>query len=53
MRLLAWTLEKKVLSKSALQNLKAELADLKEKKEEWECFSNGINQVLGGVLFGY
>ena len=26
---------------------------LKEKKEEWECFSNGINQVLGGVLFGY
>lgn len=26
---------------------------LKEKKEEWECFSNGINEVLGGVLFGY
>lgn len=26
---------------------------LKEKKEEWESFSNGINQVLGGVLFGY
>ena len=26
---------------------------LKEKKEEWECFSMGINQVLGGVLFGY
>lgn len=25
----------------------------KEKKEEWECFSTGINQVLGGVLFGY
>ena len=26
---------------------------LKEKKEEWKCFSNGVNQVLGGVLFGY
>ena len=26
---------------------------LKEKKKEWECFSNGINEVLGGVLFGY
>ena len=26
---------------------------LKEKKEEWECFSSGINQVLGGVLFEY
>lgn len=38
MRLLAWTLEKKVLSKSALQNLKAELADLKEKKEEWVAY---------------
>ena len=24
---------------------------LKEKKEEWEIFSNGINQVLGGVSF--
>lgn len=26
---------------------------LKEKKEEWESFSTGINQVLGGVSFGY
>lgn len=26
---------------------------LKEKKEEWKIFSGGINQVLGGVLFGY
>lgn len=26
---------------------------LKSKKEEWISFSNGINQVLGGVLFGY
>ena len=26
---------------------------LKERKEEWEIFSRGINQVLGGVLFGY
>ena len=24
---------------------------LKEKKEEWKIFSNGINQVLGGVSF--
>lgn len=24
---------------------------LKEKKEEWENFSNGINHVLGGVSF--
>ena len=24
---------------------------LKEKKEEWKLFSNGINQVLGGVSF--
>ena len=24
---------------------------LKEKKEEWSTFSNGINQVIGGVLF--
>lgn len=24
---------------------------LKEKKEEWKEFSNGINQVLGGVSF--
>ena len=24
---------------------------LKEKKEEWKKFSNGINQVLGGVSF--
>ena len=26
---------------------------LKERKEEWKIFSRGINQVLGGVLFGY
>ena len=26
---------------------------LKEKKEEWKTFSCGINQVVGGVLFGY
>ena len=26
---------------------------LKEKKEEWSTFSSGINQVIGGVLFGY
>ena len=26
---------------------------LKEKKEEWEIFSTGVNQVVGGVLFGY
>ena len=26
---------------------------LKEKKEEWKTFSSGVNQVIGGVLFGY
>lgn len=26
---------------------------LKSKKEEWKIFSSGVNQVLGGVLFGY
>lgn len=26
---------------------------LKEKKEEWKTFEYGINQVVGGVLFGY
>lgn len=26
---------------------------LKEKKTEWETFSAGVNQVVGGVLFGY
>ena len=26
---------------------------LKEKKQEWQIFSNGVNQVVGGVLFGY
>ena len=25
---------------------------LKEKKQEWETYSYGMNQVLGGVLFG-
>ena len=25
---------------------------LKDKKEEWKTFSNGVNQVVGGVLFG-
>lgn len=26
---------------------------LEHKKQEWKVFSNGINQVVGGVLFGY
>lgn len=26
---------------------------LKEKKEEWEVFSRGINEVFGGALFEY
>ena len=26
---------------------------LKDKKEEWDCFINGVNNVVGGVLFGY
>lgn len=26
---------------------------LAEKKEEWKIFSGGIDQVVGGVLFGY
>ena len=26
---------------------------LKEKKEEWKMFSSSVNQVVGGVLFGY
>ena len=26
---------------------------LNEKKEEWKTFSNGVNDVLGGVLFAY
>lgn len=26
---------------------------LKEKKEEWEAFSGGINEVFGGALFEY
>ena len=26
---------------------------LKQKKDEWKLFSNGINNVLGGVLFAY
>jgi len=26
---------------------------LKERKEEWISFSSGINEVMGGVLFGY
>ena len=26
---------------------------LKDKKEEWTIFSTGVNQVVGGVLFGY
>ena len=25
---------------------------LKEKKKEWETYSNGVKQVVGGVLFG-
>lgn len=26
---------------------------LKDKKEEWKTYSYGINNVIGGVLFGY
>ena len=26
---------------------------LQEKKQEWKMFSSGVNQVVGGVLFGY
>lgn len=26
---------------------------LKDMKEEWNIFSAGVNQVVGGVLFGY
>ncbi len=26
---------------------------LKQKKEEWNMFSKGVSQVVGGVLFGY
>ena len=26
---------------------------LKDKKEEWNIFSTGVNQVVGGVLFGF
>lgn len=26
---------------------------LEEKKEEWEIFSKGVGQVIGGVLFEY
>lgn len=26
---------------------------LKSKREEWKIFSTGINQVVGGALFGY
>lgn len=26
---------------------------MKDKKEEWTIFSTGVNQVVGGVLFGY
>ena len=26
---------------------------LKEKKEEWKIFSNGINDVVGGILYEY
>ena len=26
---------------------------LKEKKQEWQTFSSGVNQVVGGFLFGY
>ena len=26
---------------------------LNEKKEEWKMFSSSVNQVVGGVLFGY
>ncbi len=26
---------------------------LKDKKEEWKIFSNGINDVVGGILYEY
>ena len=26
---------------------------LKDKKQEWRTFNSGVNQVIGGVLFGY
>lgn len=26
---------------------------LEQKKEEWKIFSGGINEIFGGVLFGY
>ena len=26
---------------------------LKEMRKEWKVFSTGVNQVVGGVLFGY
>ena len=26
---------------------------LTERKEEWNTFSKGVNEVIGGVLFGY
>jgi len=26
---------------------------LESKKEEWKTFSSSVNQVIGGVLFGY
>ncbi len=26
---------------------------LKNKKEEWKTYTNGVNSVIGGVLFGY
>lgn len=26
---------------------------LKSKKEEWKTYTIGVNQVIGGVLFGY
>ena len=36
---------------NAYPKLQAVKFKLKEKKEEWKIFSNGINQVLGGVSF--
>ena len=49
LKIISWIERKKTKIKRISKHKK----HLKEKKEEWECFSNGINEVLGGVLFGY
>lgn len=32
---------------------KSGIQQLQHRKEEWQIFSNGINLVVGGALFGY